>query len=66
MSGNVKAASASDDWAHWYHQWGSLINWRSTQVNSTGVPWVMYVLGFIYDTGTRTDQAMLRVAANGK
>ena len=24
------------------------------------------VLGFIYDTGMRTDQAMLRVTANGK
>ena len=42
MSGNVKVASVSDDWAHQYHQWGSLVNWGSTQVNSTGVPWAMY------------------------
>ena len=42
MSGNGRASSASDDWVCWYHQWGSLVNWESTQVNSTGVPWAMY------------------------
>ena len=42
MSGNGKMISAGDDWARQYHQWGSLVNWESTQVNSTGVPWVMY------------------------
>ena len=37
-----EATSASDNWARRYHQWGSLVNWESTQVNSTGVPWAMY------------------------
>ena len=40
--GSVVATSTSDNWACWYHQWGSLVNWESTQVNSTGVPWVMH------------------------
>ena len=41
MSGQ-KTTSVSDNWAHQYHQWGSLVNWEGTQVNSTGVPGVMY------------------------
>ena len=42
MHGNRRVTSASDDWACQYHQWDSLVNWEGTQVNSTGVPWVMY------------------------
>ena len=42
-----------------------LVNWGSTQVNSTGVPWVMY-WGLYTFTEVRTDHAILRVATNGK
>ena len=48
-----------------YHQWGSLVNWGSTQVNSTGVPWALdwglYMYGYMH-----TDHAMLQVVTNGK
>ena len=42
MCGSGTVTSASDNWVRRYHQWGSLVNWESTQVNSTGVPWAMY------------------------
>ena len=42
MCGNGMATSTSDGWVHRYHQWGSLVHWEGTQVNSTGVPWAMY------------------------
>ena len=58
------ATSASDDWVCRYHsgsscklgKYPSELNWSS----------LGDVLGFIYVTGMRTDQAMLRVATNGK
>ena len=57
MSEDGAATSTSDNWVCWNHQWQSRklgrypseLNWSS----------LGDVLGFIYDTRMRTDQAML-------